>query len=262
MLTFLAAQSDRLVFGKMIPMDLFGVYGIAVMLAALPTQAVQKLGGSVIFPAYARLAARGDLHQVFTRVRLPLLIGGAAMVSGLIACGPHLIRFLYDSRYHQAGWILQYLAAVAWFQVLECTIGAALLATGRVRWVAAGSGAKVVGMVALVPLGFHLGGFPGALAGLVLAEALKYLTAAVGLASSGLQGFPADIGLSVLVAGISAVGFLAGGTVQAGRYTNLVALLVSGLLAAGTWTALGLVYLRRERSAGGLPWGKPAGLPD
>ena len=50
-LTFLAGQSDRLVFGKMIPIALFGVYSIASMLAALPTQAVLKLGGAVIFPA-------------------------------------------------------------------------------------------------------------------------------------------------------------------------------------------------------------------
>jgi len=250
MLTFLAAQSDRLVFGKMIPMDLFGVYGIASMLAALPTQAVQKLGGSVIFPAYSRLAARGDLARVFTRVRLPLLLGGAALVAGLIACGPHLIRVLYDRRYDDAGWILQYLAAVAWFQVLETTIGAALLATGRVTWVAAGSAAKVIGMVVLVPIGFRLGGFPGALGGLVAAEVAKYLTAALGLFLGGQRGFLADLVITALVAASAAGGFYLGVAAATGPHANLQALLASGLLAGGVWAALGLVYFRRERALG------------
>ena len=38
MLTFLASQSDRLIFGKLVDMKLLGVYNIAVILATLPAQ--------------------------------------------------------------------------------------------------------------------------------------------------------------------------------------------------------------------------------
>lgn len=247
LLTFLAAQSDRLIFGKMIPVALLGVYSIAFMLAALPTNAVLKLGGSVVFPAYSRLVHRADFRDLFLRVRLPLLLGGAAIVSALVAGGPHLVGMLYDARYAQAGWILQYLSAAAWFQVLECTNGAALLAKGRVRWVAAGSGAKVAGMVAMIPIGFHLGGFEGALVGLVASEAVKYLTAAWGAAASGLGGFGRDALLTSLVAATSAAGFVGGRLIAERGSGSLAALVIS---AGGTvllWGALAWWYWRRER---------------
>lgn len=117
LLTFLAAQSDRLAFGKLIPLELFGVYAVASMLAALPTQIVLRLGSAVIFPAFSRIAGRSDFGSIFARVRFPLHLCGAAVVGVTIASGPFLIRVLYDSRYREAGWMLQYLAAGAWFQI-------------------------------------------------------------------------------------------------------------------------------------------------
>ena len=70
-------------------------------------------------------------------MRLPLLIAGGAIVSGMIAGGPLIVRILYDSRYWEAGWILQFLSVAAWFQILESTNGAALLAMGHTHWKAA-----------------------------------------------------------------------------------------------------------------------------
>jgi O-antigen/teichoic acid export membrane protein len=243
MLTFLAGQSDRLVFGKLIPLDLFGVYGIAAMLSMLPTQAVLKLGGAVVFPAYSRVASRSDFRQLFGRVRLPLLLGGGAIVTGLIAGGPVLIRILYDDRYWQAGWILQFLAAVAWFQILECTVGAALLAQGRVRWVAAGSAVKVVGLLGLIPLGFWVGGFTGALVGLCVAEAAKYVTAATGAALKRLAAFGLDAALTVLIAAASALGFWAA-EATAARSGAAAGFAAAALVVGTAWGAVGGWYLK------------------
>lgn len=240
LLTFLAGQSDRLIFGKMIPMEILGVYSIALMLATLPTQAVLKLGTSVVFPAYSRLASRDDFKVLFWRVRLPLLVGGAALVTGLVAAGPFLVGLIYDPRYAQAGWILQFLAAAAWFQILEVTNGAALLAKGHARWIAAGSAAKVTGMVLLIPVGFHVDAFRGALVGMVAAEALKYATVALGAGLAGLPGFGRDLLLTFGVAATSALGVLAArGLVDAGS-GYLPGLLVAGLFASSPWIPFAL----------------------
>jgi O-antigen/teichoic acid export membrane protein len=249
LLTFLAAQSDRLFFGKMIPMALFGVYSIASMLAALPTQAVLKIGGAVVFPAYSRLADREDFRDLFWHVRWPLLIGGAAIVSSLIASGSFLVRLLYDPRYADAGWILQYLSAAAWFQILECTNGAALLAKGRVKWVAAGSAAKVAGMVVLIPLGFHLAGLGGALTGLVVAEALKYLTSAAGARSAGLHGLGRDAILTAGVAAASVAGAWLGWLVAGGGGGRLLALVASAGGGGAVWAGAAVRHWRRIKAA-------------
>jgi uncharacterized protein (TIGR03382 family) len=249
LLTFLASQSDRLIFGKRIPLALFGVYSIATMLAALPTQAVLKLGSAVIFPAYSRLVARHDFKRVFWQVRLPLLVGSAALVAGLVASGPPLIRVLYDRRYVDAGWILQFLAATAWFQVLEVTNGAALLAKGHVKWVAAGSGVKVIAMAAIIPVGFWLGGFPGALIALVVCEALKYLTAATGTSLAGLGGLWRDTLLTCAVAASAAVAFGVGEVTVRRTSSALLAFLTSGTTAALPWALVGGALLLRRRSS-------------
>jgi O-antigen/teichoic acid export membrane protein len=245
LLTFLAGQADRLLFGKLIPFDLFGVYSIAAMLAALPTMAIVKVGATVVFPAYSRLTAREDFKDVFSRVRLPLLLTGGAIVTGLIACGPYLIAFLYDKRYAQAGWILQFLAASAWLQILECTNGVALLAQGRTTWVAGGNAAKFASLLVFLPLGFHLGGFRGAIVGLIVSQLAKYATSVTGTAISGLRGFGWDAGLTATTAGLSALGFWTGGMIAAATHSNLGALLGSGAAAGGPWACIGLVYLWR-----------------
>jgi O-antigen/teichoic acid export membrane protein len=246
-LTFFAAQSDRLIFGKMIPVSILGLYSIAATLAALPTEAVSKLGNNVLFPAYSRLAGREDFRRVFTRVRLPLVLAGAAVVSGLVASGPFLIRLLYDRRYADAGWIIQYLSAGAWFRMLEVTVSAAVLAKGQVRWLAAGNAAKVVGLIALVPLGFHLDGLRGALLGVIGADVLKYLTSAVAAATAGLRGLGPDTLLGLGVAAISTAGFLAGRFSGGATGSNLVALLVSAVVAGVPWGAAALWRFGQER---------------
>ena len=247
LLMFLATQSDRLVFAKMIPLELLGVYGIAAALGNLPAQAVQRLASSVLFPAYSRRQGRDDFHRIFWRARLPVMLAGATLVSGLAACGPFLVRVLYDARYEQAGAILQYLAAAAWFQTLEATNGAALLAVGRVHWMAWGNATKLAGMLVLLPLGFHLGSFSGALMGLVLCDVLKYATSAVGAARCGLSGAGLDSLLSVATAGVAVASYALGGMATVGRFPHLYGFLVSGTSAALAWAVVGLWYLRSFR---------------
>ena len=246
LLGFLAGQADRLVFAKMIPLDLLGVYGVAAALAALPTQAALRLAGTVVLPAYSRLAARGDIGEALSRVRRPLLLVAGAAISGLIGCGPFLIGILYDDRYSQAGWIVPFLAVGAWFQVLESANGAALIARGRVSWVAAGSGAKLVGMIALLPLGFHLGGFRGALAGLVFSDAWRYAVSAAGVTPHRRRALAVDGPMTAFVVATSVGCRLVGDAAVEAWGHDLAGLLTGAALVGVTWGSAALFYLRRE----------------
>jgi O-antigen/teichoic acid export membrane protein len=247
-LSFLSGQSDRLLFGKLIPIQTLGVYNIGSTLAVMPTQALEALGSRVLFPTYSRLAGKPEFGSVFARVRLPLLLGGAAIVSGMIASGPHLVRVLYDSRYWEAGWILQFLSVAAWFQILESSNGAALLALGHTHWKAGIGAAKLAGLVILLPLGYHLDGFRGALVGLILSDAVKYATSSIGVARHGLRFLGRDALLTVAVAAVSWVGFGAGNALAAGTGRNVGPFLVAALVVVGAWGPALLWYLRQERT--------------
>lgn len=230
--TFLAGQADRLIFGKMIPLEMLGVYSIAAMLATMPAQLIVKIGSAVIFPAYSRIVQAGEsLRSAMTKVRKTLMLGGGALVAFMAATGSALVSVLYDERYADAGLMLQILSIGTWFQILQCTNGSALLALGNARWVAAGNLAKLIGLAILVPLGFLAGGFTGALVALVVTDAMKYLTSAIGTSKSGLGGLNSDLVLTICAAATSGGLILIGKWMRQLGNNEWMVLLVAALCA-------------------------------
>lgn len=245
LLTFLAAQADRLAFGRLVPIDVFGVYSMAVMLAAVPTEVAAKLGSAVVFPAFSRLLGRSDFRVIFWKARGPMLIGGAALVSGLVAAGPPLVGIVFDARFAAAGVFVQYLGAAAWFRIVDGTNVALLLAQGRIRWVAASNAAKVAGLLLAVPLGYVIDGFAGALAGVVVSEAARYLVSGAGVARAGIRVFPRDAVLTVALAATAVAG--AGAGSLAARWGLGAAFAAAGVAATVAWVGAGAWCFRRFR---------------
>lgn len=249
--TFLAGQSDRLIFGKLIPLDLLGVYGLALMIALLPSQALSQLISSIHFPLYSRVVARGeDLLAEMRRTRAPVIILGGWAACGLVAGGPTAVRLVFDPRWHEAGWMVQWLSLGLWFLLLENLNGVALLARGLAQWTTAGSLAKFVALTALIPLGYKLGGFPGAVAGLATSELARYLVSTIGTIRQKLPNWPRDLAVSgflILVAG--AVRLLVM-RIEGQWPVALEAALVAGLVTAA-WLPLAWPHaqkiLRRRR---------------
>ena len=250
LLTFLALQADRLIFGKLVTMEELGIYGVAAMMAALPTQAILKLGGVVVFPAYSRAKAAGSNFQaIFDQVRLPLLAGAGLITAGMVAGGDHLIELLYDWRYHEAGRMLQLLAVSGWFQVMQVTNGSALLALGSARSVAAANVVKLASMVVLVPLGFWWYGLLGGIGGIILSDVLKYAASSALARRMGLQMLGRDVMLSAYVAATGAAALAAGASAHRLMPSSRGgALLALGAVAAVSCVAWMPVVIRSLRS--------------
>jgi O-antigen/teichoic acid export membrane protein len=254
-LTFFALQSDRLVFGKLVPIAVLGVYSIAQIYATLPSQLSAHVVGTVVFPALSRERHAGaDMHASFRQVRLPILMGAAFLVACLVAGGPTLIAFLYDARAADAGWIIQILAAGSWFIVLEAVNGAALLACGHPRAVAFAHGAKVLGMGVTIPLGYALWGFPGAIIGFAAADVLKYAVAAYSVTRLSLGSLGQDMALTAALAASVGAGLLARELVRRVDGPTLVEGLATLLTLASFW-GVGWLAHRRLPRLGYQPFG-------
>ncbi|MGB5812167.1 MAG: lipopolysaccharide biosynthesis protein [Polyangiales bacterium] len=201
-LMFLVGNADRIIFGKLVTMAVLGVYNIALNLAMLPSAVLSHVASSVVFPVYSRFHHDGPgMQSVYQSVRLPLLIIGGWATAGIVAGGPTIIDILYDPRYVEAGWMLQILVAGPWFGVaMESSNGSALLAHGHTRWLAFVSFAKLIGMAGLIPLGWYLGGFTGAMLGLAASDILRYLVSVIGVLRAGLDGRKQDFQMTVHVA--------------------------------------------------------------
>ena len=121
LMTFLAMRSDRLILGVLIPRATLGVYSIALVLAEIPIQLVSRLGGTVLMPTISeqRRVDPSKLSNQVLRARGALLRLGLLLCLGVAIAAPAFFRYLYDARYHEAGWMAQFLALSAWVTIAD-----------------------------------------------------------------------------------------------------------------------------------------------
>jgi O-antigen/teichoic acid export membrane protein len=200
-LTFMARQADKILLGKLISSELLGVYGIALTWAIIPAELLEKVANQVAFPVFSRLkiSPKGLSSSEAARVRRPLSILGGMIATMLIIGGDHLIYFLYDIRYVEAGWMLQLLGIGIWFQMLGNSYSPAILAMGNTKWLAAGHLSKLFSLLVVVPLGFHFKGIEGVLCGIVFCELAKYSVFAFALYRFELSQIREDMGFTLLI---------------------------------------------------------------
>jgi O-antigen/teichoic acid export membrane protein len=251
LLTFLAMNSDRLIFGKLLPIGLLGVYGISSIWANIPGAVLSRVFGNVALPVLSKVKNQGGaVGPVFRETREKVLVLGAWATSGLIAGAAPLIRLFYDERAADGIWIIPLLAIGVWFATLENSNSSASLAMGRPKWLAAANGAKVIGMVVFLPLGGMLGGFSGAIIALAVADLFKYLVSAVGVARVGASAWAQDLLLTFAVAAVALTTL----AVRRAAGADHLPALVDGALVTVTTTAawavlVGGVWALRLRTA-------------
>ncbi|MCA9612625.1 MAG: hypothetical protein KC586_07690, partial [Myxococcales bacterium] len=224
-----------------------GVYSVAVIWALLPAAFVGQLIGRITFPLLALAHQAGQpLGPTFRRARLPVVLLSGYLSSCIFAGGPALIELLYPPTVADAGWILQLLTIGCWFAGLEAVNAVALMSIGEPKYLAIANGAKVAGMAVLLPLGFHLAGFPGAILGFVLPDVAKYLVSLIPLFRKKASVLGPDIGLTLVVASVSAVGTLVHHALEnAHPFVEGLAIFV---VVSGVWG--GLAFALRDRLRG------------
>jgi len=248
LLTFVAIQSDRLIFGKLVTMAELGVYSIAQIYATLPAFAMGHIVGTVVFPALSReVNEGGSLESAYGKIRTPALILSAWMVTCLLAGGQPLIEFLYDERAVDAGPIVQILALGGWFLMLETVNAAALLSLGQPKWLAFANMAKVIGMAVLIPVGFMTWGFTGAIVGFAAADVFKYVVSATATTRHRIGTWAQDFALTagVLLAAVPGLGVHELARSQ-GLHPLPEGLLIL-LVVSVFWGLIFLVYRKRKK---------------
>jgi O-antigen/teichoic acid export membrane protein len=247
-LTFLALQSDKLIFGKLVDTAMLGVYGFGVVIVSTPLTLLRRLGTGVFLPVFSRAHNSGeDLQAVFDRVRRPWLIATGWLLAGLCAGGQAAVDLLWDERYAAAGWITQLLSIGAWFGVLEMTNGHSLLARGKAKWVAASNAVKLAAMVILIPLGFQLDGFRGAVVGLVLSDPVRYVVSVHALTRQGMRSWPQDLRLTLWVLVTGWVGWQAALLGQRAHWPTVLVAASVFLTVTLAWAPLGASIYARYR---------------
>lgn len=111
-LTFLGSNAEVMILGALVTPDLLGNYMIAYLLANVIHQVATNLSGNVFFPALSAAARQNTamLKRVYVKFQMvsDAIILPAAGI--LMAAGPSIVNFLFDTRYSNAGSVLSALA--------------------------------------------------------------------------------------------------------------------------------------------------------
>jgi len=201
-LTFFAEQADRLILGKLLTLDLLGVYGVALNLADIPRSITLALSGKVMFPAITKLVdqPRSILRAKIIKNRQPILIAFAVGLTLLVSFGDVAIKILYDDRYIQAAWMLPILALGIWPRVL-CNTGieSALFAIGKIQYPAFGQFLRFLWTTIGLWLGFSTAGLLGAIIAVALNDLGFYAAISYGLWREGVNCLVQDLQATVLL---------------------------------------------------------------
>lgn len=169
---FLAAHGEKLILGATLGLASFGVFAIAGNLLAAAMGVYSTVNGRVIFPSLSHALRDGhetELTRVYTRVQqlADMFLGG---LSGLLlTAGQWVVWSLYDSRYHEAGWMLQWLS-LSLLAMRHQVVEQLMFARGMPAWVTANNILRAVLLATAIPVGFALADERGAIAGVVLSQ--------------------------------------------------------------------------------------------
>ncbi|GLS24484.1 oligosaccharide flippase family protein [Marinibactrum halimedae] len=126
---FLTIQGDRLLLGHYMTMETLGIYSVAITFAMMFTELAESVATRFLFPVYRRMVETKDESAIHVRnLRAMTLAIGLLACLPLVGFGDYLVRFLYDERYHAAGWMLQILVVASLLRMFDATLRPILLA--------------------------------------------------------------------------------------------------------------------------------------
>lgn len=178
LLTYLAGNIDRLTLGRLAPLAILGIYGLARTISELPATLAGRLSYQVIFPALA--SRSGGVIDTLASARL-LVVGVAAVgMASVAAWTDWAVWLMYDPRYAQAGPMLFGLLVGAWLGILSTLNEALVLGAGRPVFVSAAGLVRLAVTGVALPLGYLTLGIGGAVAAVIAGEVVRYVTILLG----------------------------------------------------------------------------------
>jgi O-antigen/teichoic acid export membrane protein len=179
---FLSTYIDRFYLGKVVPLELLGIYGIARSISDLTGNLVLRLGSVVLFPFIASQShlPRQEIIEHITPLRAKFLLLTGLGFSLFITTADWLIKAVYDERYHAATWMLPLLTLGSWFTVLATLNESALLGIGKPSYAALANSLKLAFLIVGLAVGTSSYGLLGGVVVVASADICRYAQTLVG----------------------------------------------------------------------------------
>ncbi len=173
---FMFHQGDKVLLGRFLPIDAFGVYNIGYFLAAFPMMLGLVVTRKVLIPIYREAPPGADPANFAKLRRMRVLVSSGLLLlqAGFAASGVWLVELLYDPRYALAGPVAVVIAIAQIPQIVVLTYDQAAVAAGDSRSYFLLQATRACLMVTGILLGLQVGGLLGALVGQGIAMLAVY----------------------------------------------------------------------------------------
>jgi O-antigen/teichoic acid export membrane protein len=173
---FVYSQADKILIGKWLSLDAFGIYNIGFFLASFPMLLGGVVTQKILIPIYREAPPQQNRANFLKLRKMRFAVTGAllVMVAVLAACGVWLVDLMYDPRYAAAGMVVVLLACAQMPMLIGQTYDQAALAAGESRSFFMLALARAVLMVVCILIGLNSAGLIGALIGQGAAFLLAY----------------------------------------------------------------------------------------
>ena len=166
---FLAMNGDKLLLGGLVSTKDLGVYNIAAFMIGAVATLVSRLLGGVAYPALSETVRDRpyDLQRIYYRFRLPFDAGIMFLAGVLFTSGQTIIHLLYDSRYEDAGWMLNVLA-LSLIALRYNLADQSYLALGKPKLMTMLTLTRTVALFVFLPVAYNQFGLHGAIWAIVI----------------------------------------------------------------------------------------------
>jgi len=193
---FFSRQSDRFLLGYFAGLSFLGIYSVAAQIIDAIENLVTKLNHSVLYPTLSKIKEdRVRFKEVFYKIRFFYELVGFPLLGLLVILSPMIISVLYDDRYHDAGWIMQFLLCKVALYAMFTSCETCLVALGQPRYSSMRNGCKMLWVTVGIPIAWTYADLPEVLLVLVTAELPSVLffwpaMARMGVLRIGRELFP------------------------------------------------------------------------
>jgi O-antigen/teichoic acid export membrane protein len=163
-------QFDKVVFLRLFDLRLLGLYGLSGNIASSVESLIAKISQAVLYPRIAHNFRENPdtaTKRYYTE-NTRLFVGILAMPAALSGAAHAIITLLYDSRYSEAGSVLQALAIRAVLLSLASPAEDLLISAGQFQVILVGNVLRAALIVSGSLLGYYFFGFMGFIYGLSL----------------------------------------------------------------------------------------------
>jgi lipopolysaccharide exporter len=209
-LSLLIGQSDKLVLGRLMSLDQFGLYAIALTIAIAPKGFAEAYVHRVLYPIYAKTWREmpTDIGHTYYRVRRRATALYSFACGGLVGSASLLIALLYDPRYSSASAYLSLLMISSSLYLSNSAASEVLTAAGDLTRMLRLNVVRVLWLAVGIPAGFLMFGALGIVGAVGLIEVPAMLCSWILLRKIGVFDLRQELLPLVATAAGAAIGFL------------------------------------------------------